>query len=177
MYSDYISFKYFYFKKFSLIPVVNFPKCSSRSLKCLAVYFKYLNTLTICSFFSWQPSPRKSCCILRLLSPLSHVGFPFLWIPCFSLPGFTTSFAEAHILVTHYQEKVHGKDIFELSCIWNLFILFSCLNDHLGGHWIICSSFKSIFGSLGLESIRVCVQSLVLFWFPIPSKRPGSFLR
>lgn len=158
-----------------LIPVTNFPKCSSRFLKYLVIYFKYLIKHIDKLFIVFLQGPfHPQSCNLSLLLPL------LCWILFFADPmSFSFWFYCFICWSTYSGNMLSGKGVWEvsfLSCHVSIFILTLYWSYHLGGHWSICSLFWRHFCLNWFWIFQCLCCKSDAFWFLIFSKRPGSFL-
>lgn len=137
----------------------------------LAVYFKYLNTFTIYSLFSWEPFPPSPAAVwvssyrsTMLESPFCGPMSSSFWLYCFICWS------------TYSSNTLSRSAFFELWCVWNIFILPLCLNEHLGENWIICSSFWRHFWLNWLRIHQCLCSKSDAVLISDHSKRPGYFL-
>ena len=146
--------------------MLTFPKCPSRFLKCLAVYFRYLNALTIDSLFSCQrplvllqPGPPFTTLLHRIPFSLDSVSSSF-WLYRFICWSICSS------------NMLSRKDAWEvtfLSCSLSEMSLFSVHPWMIiwVGIELFAHHFESTVDSIVFGSFSICVENLMLFWFLI----------
>lgn len=148
----------FLFKDFFgfLIPITNFPKCSSRSLECLVIYFKNLIKHIANQFIVFLQGPfhPKSSNLGLLLLLLC-------WIPFFADLMSSSFWLYCFICWSTYSgNMLSRKSVWEvnfLSCPVSKISLFSLHTRVIirVGIEAFAHCFKGIFGSIGFESISV----------------------
>lgn len=152
--------------------MLTFPKYSNRSIKCLALLLQILKHIHNLFVIFWATLSPLQIVILQSESPFTCLPY---WIPL-SLDLMSSSFyLDCFICWTTNSSKILSrKGAWEITFLnfWvsEISLFFLCLQ------WWFGWALEGIAGSIGFESFSACVERLMLFWFFILSKRPGSFL-
>lgn len=140
--------------------VADFPKCSSRFLKCLAVCFKCLKHIGKLVFMFLAITPAPPPILLQSRSPMLESLIPrsnvFLFLAL--LLHFLKHLFQEHAIKKKYVET----QFFEKLSIWNIFILSSHLNDHLSIESCVPSFWRHFGSVIGFRILHsLCWKSSV----------------